>query len=243
MSIQQILSDLAGHLEALREDGVKRVSVSRETLEAFGRHVNTPPPDPRLRLEKIAARIARCTLCPLHSTRTNTVPGQGNPAPEIMFIGEAPGEDEDLQGLAFVGRAGQLLTRMIERMGLTRDEVFIANILKCRPPDNRKPLPGEMSRCLPYLREQVAILNPRVIVALGGTAVHGLLGLETGITRMRGKWMSFNGIDLMPTFHPSYLLRVPSARHDTWSDMLAVLTKLGKPLPKPGTRSGEASGA
>ena len=187
-------------------------------------------------LAKIAGEVAVCTRCALHSTRTNTVPGQGNPRPEIMFIGEAPGADEDKQGLAFVGRAGQLLTKMIEAMGFTREEVFIANIVKCRPPDNRPPTPEEMDTCIPYLKRQIAQLQPKVIVALGATSVQGLLGL-TGITKLRGRWHTYEGIDLMPTLHPAYLLRNPPAKKDVWADLQEVLKRLGRtppPVKKPG---------
>jgi DNA polymerase len=156
-----------------------------------------------------------------------------------MFVGEAPGEDEDVQGLAFVGKAGQLLTKMIQAMGCTREEVFIGNILKCRPPNNRTPLPDEIEICLPYLKAQIAILKPKVIVALGATSVRGLLKLETGITRLRGKWLSFEGIDLMPTFHPSYLLRTPSAKKEAWEDLKAVLARLGR-TPPPVKKSQES---
>jgi DNA polymerase len=179
----------------------------------------------------MADRIAACMLCSLHQARTRTVPGQGCPAPEILFVGEAPGAEEDKQGLAFVGAAGQLLTKMIEAMGCTRDQVFIANILKCRPPNNRPPLPEEMATCLPYLREQIGILKPKVIVALGATAVRGLLTVETKISALRGHWFTFEGIDLMPTFHPAYLLRNPSAKRDAWDDLKAVLAKLGRTAP------------
>lgn len=182
-------------------------------------------------LAAIADEVAGCTRCGLHSTRTNTVPGEGHASPEIIFVGEAPGADEDVQGRPFVGRAGQLLTRMIEAMGFTRDEVFIANICKCRPPKNRKPAPHEMEACLPYLKAQIALLKPRVIICLGATATEGLLGLN-GITRLRGTWHSFEGIDVMPTFHPSYLLRKPGAKHDTWADLKAVLKHIGRPVPK-----------
>ncbi len=176
---------------------------------------------------------ASCALCPLHKTRTNTVPGQGHPHPEIMFIGEGPGQDEDLKGLAFVGRAGQLLTKIIEAMGFTRDEVFIGNIVKCRPPNNRVPLPDEMQACLPYLHEQIALLKPKVIVALGGTAVKGLFQTQTGITKLRGQWMSYQGIDCMPTYHPAYLLRNPPEKKWVWEDMKDVLAHLGrKPPPR-----------
>ena len=187
-----------------------------------------PPTD----LAGHAKRIAGCRKCGLHVTRTRTVPGQGNPHPEIMFVGEAPGEDEDLQGLAFVGRAGQLLTKMIQAMGLARDDVFIGNILKCRPPGNRKPLPIEMSACMPYLKAQIAELKPRVLVALGATAAQGLLNTETSISQLRGRWQTFESIDLMPTYHPSYLLRNPAAKKEVWEDLQTVLRHLGKPIPK-----------
>ncbi|MEI6807779.1 MAG: uracil-DNA glycosylase [bacterium] len=186
-----------------------------------------------MELDKIAKNAAACTKCELHRTRTRVVPGQGASRPEIMFVGEAPGADEDEQGLAFVGRAGQLLTRMIEAMGFNREEVFIANILKCRPPDNARPTPEQMSACLPYLRAQIGVLKPKVIVALGATAVRGLLGNETGITKLRGNWLEFDGIPAMPTLHPAYLLRNPPAKKDVWADMLEVLRRIGRePPPK-----------
>jgi len=231
---------------------VTAVDVSRDVLRAMARPAGgrpavtdrraervsfLPRPDPAPGLDAIAKRVAGCTRCDLHKGRTRTVPGQGNPRPEILFVGEGPGADEDIQGLAFVGRAGQLLTKMIEAMGCKRDDVFIANIVKCRPPENRKPFPDEMAACLPYLKEQIALLKPRVIVALGATAVTGLLGATTtGITRLRGNWQSFEGIDVMPTFHPSYLLRMPSAKHEAWADLQAVLRKLGRPVPAPKKR-------
>lgn len=183
-------------------------------------------------LERISKTIAECTKCPLHETRTNTVPGQGTPTPEIAFIGEGPGADEDEQGIAFIGRAGQLLTKIIEAMGLTRDEVWIGNIVKCRPPGNRVPGPEEMEACLPYLRDQLSLLKPKVIICLGATAVKGLLDTKTGITKLRGSWMSFDGIDVMPTFHPAYLLRNPPAKREVWEDMKSVLKHLDKPIPK-----------
>jgi len=148
-----------------------------------------------------------------------------------MFVGEAPGAEEDQAGQAFVGAAGQLLTRMIQAMGLTREAVFIGNILKCRPPQNRTPLPHEMEACRSYLLSQIVVLKPKVIVALGATAVRGLLGLETGITKLRGRWLSLNGIDVMPTFHPSYLLRNEAAKKLVWEDLKAVLARLGRTPP------------
>lgn len=196
-------------------------------------------------LEDIASRIAACRKCGLCKTRTRVVPGQGNPHPEIMFVGEGPGTDEDQQGLAFIGRAGQLLTRMITAMGFSRDEVFIGNIVKCRPTvDNagekdRPPTPEEMAACIPYLREQIAVLKPKVIVALGATAVKGLFGDgQPGITRLRGTWLQYEGIDVMPTFHPSYLLRQGGdskggnqAYWDVWSDLVKALEKIGRTPP------------
>lgn len=186
---------------------------------------------PETNLAKMAAQIAECHQCPLHEKRTKTVPGQGHPRPEILFVGEAPGEDEDEQGLAFVGRAGQLLTKMIEAMGFQRDEVFIANINKCRPPNNRKPEPAEMETCIPFLKAQIAILKPKVIVAMGATAVQGLLRDETGISKLRGQWRKYESIPLMPTYHPAYLLRNPPAKHEVWADLQEVLRFLGRTPP------------
>ena len=226
-----IAGDVHAHLSALRDDGVNSLDVARPRAAPAPVAVAVAAPAV-VQLERIAADVARCTKCSLHKTRTRTVPGQGNSRPDILFIGEAPGADEDQQGLAFVGAAGQLLTKMIRAMGLTREEVFIANILKCRPPNNRPPLPDEMATCMPYLKEQIQALKPKVIVALGATAVKGLLQLETGITRLRGHWHTFEGIDLMPTFHPAYLLRNPPAKKEAWADLQAVLARLGRPVPE-----------
>lgn len=185
-------------------------------------------------LAAIATEVAACRSCRLCEKRTNVVPGQGHPNPDIMFIGEGPGADEDEQGLAFVGRAGQLLTDIIKAMGYARDEVFIGNIVKCRPPDNRKPEPDEMAACLPFLERQIALLKPRYIVTLGATAYTGLFKEEeVAITKQRGVWREFNGIPVMPTLHPAYLLRNPAAKRDVWADMKAVLAKLGRTPPAP----------
>ncbi|MBP7274763.1 MAG: uracil-DNA glycosylase [Kiritimatiellae bacterium] len=242
------LDHLVDYLEYQRTNGERSADLEPETLAALA----APAPAPRSRaaaaassstgesLRDIERDIEACTLCPLHTTRTRTVPGQGHPRAELMFIGEGPGYAEDRSGQAFVGPAGQLLTRLITRMGFTRDEVFIANIVKCRPTEDgagqrdRKPDATEMSTCLPYLRRQIALIRPRVIVALGGTAVEGLLGL-TGISKLRGRWHEYEGIPLMPTFHPSYLLRGGGDEKQrywlVWEDMLQVLQKLGRPAP------------
>ena len=183
-------------------------------------------------LADIAARADLCDACPLRQNRTKSVPGQGNPnSPDVMFIGEAPGYDEDQQGLAFVGAAGQLLTKMIAAMGYTRDDIFIANICKCRPPGNRTPQPEEMLKCLPFLREQIRIIRPKVIVLLGGTAIKGMLDTQVGVNRIQGQWTQYEGIPVMPTFHPSYLLRFEPAKQDAWRALKLVLAHLGKPVP------------
>ncbi len=205
------------------------------TLQSVSGSPAAVPPgagDAAARMAAITKEVAGCTKCPLHKGRKKTVPGQGAMSPDVMFIGEGPGYDEDQQGLAFVGKAGQLLTKIIEAMGYTREQVFIGNVVKCRPPENRKPLPDEMAACLPYLREQVSLIRPRVIVALGATALQGLLDVQTGITKVRGQWMEYEGIPLMPTFHPAYLLRAPAGKKDVWEDMKAVLAKLGKKPPE-----------
>lgn len=187
-------------------------------------------------LQCIAAQVAECTACGLHRSRTNTVPGVGNGnSPDVMFIGEGPGHDEDMQGIPFVGKAGQLLTKMIEAMGYSRDDVFIANIVKCRPPDNRTPEQAEMEACMPYLLRQIELVKPKTIVALGGTALKGLTGnTAASITKERGIWNKFNGVPMMPTFHPAYLLRFPAAKVEAWKDLKAVLKLLGKTPPRAG---------
>ena len=239
--MDEVLGGLEAHLQQLKDDGVQTVQVSPETLKALSGPapvvaaapvVPSVPSGASASLAEIAARIKACTACRLCKTRTNVVPGQGHPAPEILFIGEGPGADEDAQGLAFVGRAGQLLTKIIEAMGLTRDQVFIGNIVKCRPPENRAPLPDEMASCIPFLHEQIKALKPKLIVALGATAMKGLFGEDIGgITKIRGRWMMFDQIEVMPTYHPAYLLRNPPAKREVWEDMKAVLAKLGKTPP------------
>ncbi|MBI3986190.1 MAG: uracil-DNA glycosylase [Lentisphaerae bacterium] len=231
---QAVVNGLERHLALLKEEGLTTLELTpsdgkqhRPSLET----VPLSPPKALPTLEQIAVIIAACTKCRLHEKRTRTVPGQGHPHPDILFIGEGPGRDEDEQGLAFVGRAGQLLTQIIRSMGYTREEVFIANIVKCRPPDNRKPEPDEIQACLPYLKDQIALLKPTVIVALGASAMEGLFGIASGISRLRGRWMTYAGIDVMPTFHPSYLLRNEAAKKDVWQDMKAVLKRLGRQPP------------
>ncbi|MCX7886221.1 MAG: uracil-DNA glycosylase [Verrucomicrobiae bacterium] len=222
----QIVDDTIKTLTALKRSGITRVAVSRETLEELAK----PPALPIVLLE---LQTKRCRRCPeLARARQNVVFGAGNPRAELMFIGEAPGADEDAQGEPFVGKAGQLLTRIIEAMGMRRSEVYIANVLKCRPPENRTPLPDEIANCLPYLRQQIELIRPKVIVALGATALRALLGLNVSVTKMRGKWYVYEGIPIMATFHPAYLLRNEAAKRDVWQDMKAVLAKLGRSVPR-----------
>lgn len=182
-------------------------------------------------LQKITSEIRECRLCPLCKTRTQTVPGVGNPRARLMFVGEAPGADEDKQGEPFVGKAGQLLTRMIAAMGLKREDVFIANVLKCRPPDNRTPLPAEVEKCEPYLLRQIDMIRPEVICSLGAVASSTLLKTETSISKLRGTFHSYHDTPLMPTFHPSYLLRNPAAKKDVWEDLQKVMKRLGLEIP------------
>jgi DNA polymerase len=257
--LRQFAQDLGDFLEYKKEEGFRTLEISPETRallrpvpapkppvsprpalsqgSAASRAVTGETPKTSVRvtgktLEEIAGQIRVCSACPLSGSRKNTVPGEGNPArPDIMFIGEGPGADEDEQGRPFVGAAGQLLDKMIEAMGYKRSEVFIANIVKCRPPGNRVPLPEEMNACVPYLKAQIALIKPKIIVALGKTAVQGLLREDVAITRFRGTWCQYEGIDLMPTYHPAYLLRSPGKKGEAWTDLKAVLARLGKEPP------------
>ncbi len=242
-------------LERMRADGGKLPRASRGSLNQLRANVASGR-DQRSRLQEepktrtslvdkaalllpIQARVSVCVKCPhLAASRTQTVFGVGNPDAELMFIGEAPGADEDARGEPFVGRAGQLLTKIIETMGFSRAEVYIANVLKCRPDmprgvaGNRPPTPEEMQTCLPYLAEQIDIIQPKVLVALGATAVEGLLGTRGTMREMRGRWHSHHETPLMITYHPSYLLRnqAPAEKRKVWEDMLQVLERLERPI-------------
>jgi len=183
-------------------------------------------------LAAIRDELGDCTRCKLHGLgRRQIVFGVGNPAADIMFVGEAPGADEDVQGIPFVGRAGQLLTKMIEAMGLKRDEVYIANVLKCRPPNNRDPQPDEVESCEPFLFKQIASVQPKVIIALGAFAARALLKTQDPISRMRGRVYDYRGVQLIPTFHPSFLLRSPGYKREAWEDLKKALGLLGRQPP------------
>jgi DNA polymerase len=184
-------------------------------------------------LAELREFIGNCTRCKLAPSRTNLVFGVGNPEAQLMFVGEAPGADEDARGEPFVGRAGQLLTDIIERgMGIARADVYICNVIKCRPPDNRNPEPDEVAACEPFLFRQIDLVRPRAIVGLGTFAVQALLKVKTPISKLRGNWHEVRGVKLMPTFHPAYLLRNPGDKRLVWSDIQQVMTLLEMPIPQ-----------
>lgn len=184
-------------------------------------------------LERIRADIGDCTRCKLHKARTNIVFGVGNPKAELVFVGEGPGHDEDLQGEPFVGRAGKLLTQMIEAMGLQRQDVYICNVVKCRPPENRLPEHDEIGICSPFLLRQLAVIQPKVICCLGACSAQTLLQTTQGISRFRGEWFDYRGAKLIATYHPAYLLRNPNAKGEVWKDLQKVMALLDlKPKPR-----------
>jgi len=192
-----------------------------------------PAADRPDRLLEIAKVVSTCTKCPiLAATRTRTVFGGGSPPAPLIFIGEAPGADEDQQGLPFVGRAGRLLTDMITKgMGLSRDEVYISNVLKCRPPGNRDPQPDECANCLPYLEQQLEVIRPEFICLLGRVAAQNLLQTTVAMGKLRGRWHSVRGIKALVTYHPSYLLRNPPAKKDAWEDLQIIMNEMGLKIP------------
>jgi len=184
-------------------------------------------------LERIRADIGDCTRCKLHKARKNIVFGVGNPRAELVFVGEGPGHDEDVQGEPFVGRAGKLLTQMIEAMGLQRSDVYICNVVKCRPPENRLPERDEIEICSPFLLRQLAVIQPKVICCLGACSAQTLLATNQGISRFRGEWFDYRGAKLIATYHPAYLLRNPNAKGEVWKDLQKIMAFLGlKPKPR-----------
>ena len=249
-------SQLAEHLRFLQELGVAGVSCDPKWRVRQGPDdaspvpvTGRPPPadaqdavavlqiarTPAEALAATRAEIGDCTRCKLHTLgRKQIVFGVGDPTADLMFVGEAPGADEDSQGIPFVGRAGQLLTKMIEAMGYRRDEVYIANVIKCRPPENRNPDPDEVETCEPFLFQQIAAIQPKVIVALGSFAAKTLLKTQSPISRLRGREYEYHGAKLVPTFHPSYLLRSPGQKREAWEDLKRALNLLGRQPPARG---------
>jgi DNA polymerase len=241
---EELLADLLAHGRFL--SGVAAVGVAwppagavgdlgadaPAPAEVRGGTAATPVADRAAALAAVRADLGDCRRCRLAGGRKTIVFGQGNPEAELMFVGEGPGADEDEQGLAFVGRAGQLLTDIIEKgMKLRRVDVFIANVVKCRPPQNRNPEPDEILACQPFLEAQIRAIRPRVLVGLGKFGAHWLLKTAEPITRLRGRLGEYQGIPVMPTYHPAYLLRNPAGKKDVWEDMKEVLRLLGRPVP------------
>jgi uracil-DNA glycosylase family 4 len=212
--------ELTNELLLLRELGYTHLDVPASAAA-------TPDSDQASLLGELAAVANACVKCQLAKTRTNVVYGVGSPNANLMFIGEAPGRDEDIQGKPFVGRAGQLLTDIIKAMKLTRDDVYIANVIKCRPPENRNPEPDELDECRPFIRRQIEIIRPKVIVTLGRFALQSLMERGYAISSTRGQWLEYDGVKVMPTYHPAYLLRNPAAKKDVWADMKKVMAELG----------------
>jgi DNA polymerase len=252
--VAELLVEARRHLDWLRDSGVTEVPAEPRMravavpagpragdVAARGHGASLPPPGSPLitsakgcgspELAAIRERMGECSRCKLAAGRKTLVFGVGNAGAELMFVGEGPGADEDVQGEPFVGKAGQLLTRMIEAMGFRRDDVYIANVVKCRPPGNRDPEPDEVAACEPFLKEQIAALRPQVVVALGRVAVQTLLRDPTPISRQRGRWREYEGVKLMPTFHPAYLLRNPAEKKKAWEDLQLVMQELGKLTP------------
>lgn len=218
-----------------RDDGTRPVSEPAPQTDALAQAEAVPVTITRSGAESLAAireDLGDCTRCKLHTQgRKQIVFGVGNPAAEIMFVGEAPGADEDIQGVPFVGRAGQLLTKMIAAMGFAREDVYIANVLKCRPPGNRNPEPDEIALCEPFLFRQLASVEPKVVIALGAFAARTLLKTDDPISRLRGRVFDYRGAKLIPTFHPSFLLRSPGYKREAWDDLKKALAILGRELP------------
>lgn len=209
---EKLLTDIEENLKFFAQLGIASVSVEPST-------------------PSIEERICQCQRCPLSDSRKNAVPGEGNRNAELMFVGEGPGRDEDIQGRPFVGRAGQLLTRIIGAMNFEREDVYITNVVKCRPPNNRVPNPGEIEECKGYLLEQIDMIKPRVIVTLGNVSAHFFIPTRSGVTTLRGNFYPFNDILVMPTFHPSYLVRNEGNRElrkMVWKDMKKVMDFLGR---------------
>ena len=223
---EDILKDIKGMLEHQRELGLSEVPRDMIAARKPAKSSTKTSGDSERDLGALREQIGDCLLCRLHQGRTNLVFGVGNAHADLMFIGEAPGRDEDKQGEPFVGRAGQLLNKIIEAMGLKRTDVYIANINKCRPPNNRAPARDEADACLPFLHEQVDIIKPKVIVCLGSVAVQNLLKTDEKISQIRGKWREFGGTPVMPTYHPAYLLRNPAGKKPVWEDMQEVMKRL-----------------
>lgn len=231
-SYKKIAEEAKNYLFYLKEIGIEELPVQKTVVSGQKSEVKETDQRLELSLESVREELGDCKRCKLHKTRTNIVFGVGNPNASLVFVGEGPGEDEDLQAEPFVGRAGQLLTKIIKAMGLNREDVYICNVVKCRPPENRNPEPDEIAACRPFMEKQIDAIRPKVIVALGTHATQTLLNTDKKITALRGKFHCYrDSIQLMPTFHPSYLLRNDSKKKEVWEDMKTVLKALGLKIP------------
>ncbi len=241
-ALESVSAALHAHLRARARAGIRWVYPGSAPLPEAATVAADPLPEPvsadatrqndgASLLHVIREDIGDCTRCKLHSGRTHIVFGVGNPRARLMFVGEGPGRDEDEQGEPFVGAAGQLLTKIIQAIGLEREDVYIANIVKCRPPNNRNPEPDEIATCRGFVERQIEAIGPKVLVVLGNVAAKTLLDTETGIMKLRGNWRDYRGIPVMPTFHPAYLLRNPDDKRLVWEDMLRVAERYNEELP------------
>lgn len=217
--------ELFGQLEFFRDIGIDSLNIPSRS-ESNGSQVQGDGPGSSESLESIRSDIGDCRRCKLAPTRTHIVFGSGNPNAELVFVGEAPGYDEDQQGLPFVGRAGQLLTKIIESINLKREEVYICNVLKCRPPENRNPEPDEVAACHPFLKRQLATIRPKVVCCLGTFAARTVLQTAAPISKLRGRFFDMDGMRVIATFHPAYLLRSPDKKREVWEDMKQIRTEL-----------------
>lgn len=243
--LHEIADELRKHLAWQESDGTRMLlrlppvaapaaaPVARTPLQPQAPAVVVPAGPPRAAsgktLAEIRTELGDCKRCKLCNGRTQIVFGSGNPKADLVFVGEGPGADEDQQGVPFVGKAGQLLTKMIEAMKFSRDDVYICNVVKCRPPENRTPLPPEAGACAPYLEQQIGVVAPKVIVALGRCATENLGVVEAGAKGWRGAWKSYRGVPVMPTYHPAFLLRSPDMKRPVWEDLQKVMARLGLP--------------
>ena len=226
VELQELVDSLSEWLRYQQRLGWRGTPKEPAAAPAPGRE---PQPEKIPTLEEIRQEMGRCQRCKLYPGAKNLVFGEGSPSARLMFIGEAPGAEEDLQGRPFVGAAGQVLNNLLHKLGLPREEVYITNVVKSRPPENRDPEPDEIAACLPFLKMQIAAVQPKVIVTLGKIATQALLGTREPITKMRGQWQRYDHTRVMPTFHPSYLLRFPKERIKTWDDMQQVMEYLAEP--------------
>jgi len=222
--------EVRAQLEFLRDIGIREVDIDPDDLLPRFEVKSTPPEGKEghlpVTLEEIRKDLGECQRCKLAGSRTKIVFGAGSPAAQLVFVGEAPGSEEDRQGLPFVGRAGQLLTRIIESIGLSREDVYICNVLKCRPPNNRNPEPDEVDSCSPFLRQQLGAVRPRIVCCLGTFAAQTVLGMRAPISKLRGEFHEIDGVRYIATFHPAYLLRNPEKKREVWEDMKRIRAEL-----------------